>query len=59
VIATHSPLLLAYPHAWIYTLGTGGIGRTRYEETEAYRVTRDFILDPDRVLDRIMSGPAE
>ena len=57
VIATHSPLLLAYPHAWIYTLGEGGIARTTYEGTEAYRVTRDFLDDRDRVLDALLASP--
>lgn len=54
VIATHSPLLLAYPHAWIYALGEEGIARTAYERTEAYRVTRGFLDDPDRALDRLL-----
>ena len=50
VIATHSPILLAYPDAWIYVLGDDGPRRTPYEETEHYRVTRMFLENPARML---------
>src|SRR5687768_2320931 len=42
LIATHSPIIMAYPEAWIYRLdGEGGeIGRVAYEETEHFKVTR-------------------
>ena len=43
IVATHSPILLAYPRARIYLFGEGGITETEYEETEAYRVTHDFL----------------
>ena len=43
VIATHSPILLAYPHAVIHELGEWGIRRVRYEDAEPVRVTRDFL----------------
>ena len=48
VIATHSPILMAYPNALIYRLGASGIERIDYEETEHYRITRDFLNAPDR-----------
>ena len=50
VIATHSPILMAYPRAWIYVLGDDGIRRTPYEETEHYRITRMFLENPGRML---------
>jgi predicted ATPase len=56
VIATHSPILLAYPHAWIYGLGATGIVRTTYERTEAYRVTREFMDHRARVLDELLAA---
>ena len=31
---THSPLIMAYPDAWIYQFGTEGIQRINYEDTE-------------------------
>ena len=43
IIATHSPIILAYPDADIYVLDQTGIGRTRYEDTEHYDVTRNFL----------------
>jgi predicted ATPase len=43
IIATHSPILLAYPGAAIYELGPDGPRLTPYEETEHFRVTRDFL----------------
>ena len=50
VIATHSPILMAYPGAEILLLEGGRIERTDYRETEHYRVTREFLQNPDRML---------
>jgi predicted ATPase len=50
IIATHSPILMAYPDAWIYQCGKGGITRVTYEDTEHYQITRDFLLNPKRML---------
>lgn len=54
VVATHSPVLLALPGALIYRLGADGITSISYEETDAYRLARDFLLDPEKGLE----GPA-
>lgn len=43
VIATHSPILLAYPQAAIYEFGEHGIRAVEYTETEHFQVTRDFL----------------
>ena len=43
LIATHSPILLGYPHAAIYQLEADGLRRVAYEETDHFRVTRDFL----------------
>lgn len=43
IIATHSPILLAYPDAAIMQFGPEGISRVAYEETEHYIVTRDLL----------------
>ena len=56
VIATHSPLLMAYPDAWIYQCNADGVHRVAYEDTEHYRVTRDFMADPQRTLGALMQG---
>ena len=43
IIATHSPILLAFPGATIYEFGEHGIRSVAYTETEQFRVTRDFL----------------
>lgn len=50
IIATHSPILLAFPDACIYLIGEGGIRPIRYEETEHYTVTRQFLNNPQKML---------
>jgi predicted ATPase len=45
VIATHSPILMAYPNAWIYQIGATGLERVRLEETEHYIVAKRFLND--------------
>lgn len=50
VIATHSPILMAYPDSWIYEFSHEGIRRVAYEDTEHYQVTRDFLSNPKRML---------
>ena len=54
VIATHSPILMAYPNALIYECGEHGIRPVDYEDTEHYRVTRDFLANPARMLKILM-----
>ena len=46
IIATHSPILLAYPGAQILSFEPGGIREIEYEETAHYRLYRQFMLDP-------------
>ena len=48
LIATHSPILMAYPCARIYQLGHEGIAQVAYEDTEHYKVTRDFLAHPEQ-----------
>jgi predicted ATPase len=58
IIATHSPILMAYPEADIYLCGKEGVSRISYEETEHFQVTRDFLADPGRMLRTLMErGP--
>ena len=56
IVATHSPILMAYPDAWIYLCGAEGITRTAYEDTEHFQVTRDFLANPERMLRILMGG---
>ena len=43
IIATHSPILMAYPDADIVQLDATGLHRIEYTETEHFQVTRDFL----------------
>ncbi len=54
IIATHSPILMAYPDAWIYQIGPKGLDRVLYEDTEHYQVTRDFLNRPEIMLDILL-----
>ena len=55
IIATHSPILMAYPDAYIYSFSTKGIERIAYTDTEHYRVTRDFLSNPERMLSILLA----
>lgn len=50
LVATHSPILMAYPNAIIYECSAHGICQVAYEDTEHYRVMHDFIANPQRML---------
>jgi predicted ATPase len=50
IIATHSPILLAFPDADIFVLSGEGIRLTPYEETEHYILTKRFLDNPERML---------
>jgi predicted ATPase len=60
LIATHSPIVLAYPAATIYMLAEDGIAEVAYEDTEHYSLTRDFLNDRERYLRELFAtGPAQ
>ena len=54
LIATHSPILLAYPDAAIHVLDDGPPHRVEYRDTEHYGVTRTFLNDTERMLDILL-----
>lgn len=55
IIATHSPILMAYPDARIYACLPDGLRRTDYTDTEHYQVTHDFLTNPQRMLDVLLA----
>ena len=55
IIATHSPILLAYPKAEILEFSQGGINKVDYKDTEHYKVTKNFLDNPEKML-RILLG---
>jgi len=50
IIATHSPILMAYPDAWIYELKEDGPLRAEWENVEHVDTTRQFLKHPDSFL---------
>ena len=55
VIATHSPILLAYPNARIYRFSDEGIAEVKYTETEHYQLTKDFLNRHERMLEMLLT----
>jgi predicted ATPase len=47
IIATHSPILMAFPQAVILDFDSGRIQPTQYENLEHVRLTRDFLANPE------------
>lgn len=43
IVATHSPILLAYPDAEIYTVSEFGLQQVEYEETEQFKLYKYFL----------------
>ena len=50
IIATHSPILMAFPNAEILEFSEGGIKSVGYRETEHFKITKQFLDDPERML---------
>lgn len=48
IIATHSPILMAYPGATIYHCDQEGFKQIDYEETDHYRLSKSFLDNPER-----------
>jgi len=53
IIATHSPIIMAYPHARIYQI-RDGLEVVNYEETEHYQIMRAFLNNKQKMLDILM-----
>lgn len=50
IIATHSPILLAYPGAQILCFDNGSIKEIAYEELAHVTLTKSFLSDPEKYL---------
>ncbi len=50
VIATHSPILMAFPKSKLYFFNDDGIREMPYQETEHFQFTRDFLQNRERYL---------
>ena len=59
IIATHSPIILAYPSAVILSLDGDRIAPVEYKETNHYKLTRDFLECPERYLRHLFAEGEE
>ncbi len=55
IIATHSPILLAYPNSKILQLDSEGFNEVKYEDTEHYKVTHDFLNKYKQMINILIS----
>jgi predicted ATPase len=53
IVATHSPILMAYPGASILSFDQEPVERVRYDELESVRLVREFLADPERYVRRL------
>ncbi len=55
IIATHSPVLMAYPQAQLLRLSRGSIDPCSVEQTDHFRFLREFYQDPAGFIDATMN----
>ena len=58
IIATHSPIVMAYPSSIIYELTENGIRKTAYTETQNYMISKQFLDNHEGML-RILLNEKE
>ncbi|MBQ7874809.1 MAG: AAA family ATPase [Oscillospiraceae bacterium] len=54
IIATHSPMLMAFPGADVYEFSKDGIEQKDYKETEHFQIMKSFLQNPERMLKIIL-----
>ncbi|WP_108127630.1 AAA family ATPase [Saccharospirillum mangrovi] len=59
IVATHSPILMAYPGATIYQVDETGVYQVEYEETEHYQLSRAFLNNPKTFLRELFADDDE
>lgn len=57
VIATHSPIIMAFPDAMIYVLSVTGPHRSKWEDLDHVRILREFMNHKDTVIGELLSDP--
>ena len=50
IISTHSPILITLPDSDIIQFSDKGLEHVKYQDTEHFQVTKDFLVNPDRML---------
>ena len=56
IMATHAPILMALPGARLLRLGKYGLEPVAFEDTDHYRLMREFILDPQTTVETMLDG---
>jgi predicted ATPase len=56
IIATHSPIIMAYPNAQILSLSEHGIEEASYRNTEHYQIYKDFLNKPEQMLEILLQN---
>lgn len=56
LIATHSPILLAYPDATIYSCDEASLTMVSYKETKHYEITKNFLDNPEQYFKHLFAG---
>ena len=56
VIATHSPILLGFPNARIFSFDAVPIAPVDYEDTDHYQITKSFLSRRDKMLEELFGG---
>lgn len=59
LISTHSPIILGYPDATLFSLDGDAIREIAYRETEHYLLTRDFLNAPERYFKHLFEAGDE
>ena len=58
IMATHAPILMAYPNARLLRLTKYGLEPVRLEETDHFRLLREFCADPALFLETMLTDGA-
>lgn len=55
LIATHSPIIMAYPDAWIYQIDAHGLNRVAWQDTDHYFITKAFLTRTEPMLKELLA----
>ena len=59
IIATHSPIVMAYPDSEILQFDEEGIRPVAYRETDHYEITKQFIDRPEKMVQYLLNDPGD
>jgi predicted ATPase len=55
IVATHSPIIMSYPNATIYELDEEGIHKRRLEDTNHFKIMKQFFDNPNRMIHHLLN----